>query len=96
MALTHTGLAEVEASSEFTQRVYVRLTVDARISELLDARYAGVIVDPVDVKQHAKWVVAATQAGVRPGGPNTSPDRHVNQRRGSSTAACALVGSASR
>jgi hypothetical protein len=63
VVLTHAGLVEVEGSSEFTQRVYVRLTVDGRISELLDVKYAGIIVKPLSAREKAQWLAVATQAG---------------------------------
>lgn len=60
--LTSAGLTEVEGSSDFIQRVHVRLTVDGRISDLLEAKYAGAIVEPISVRQQAKWFVCVTQA----------------------------------
>ena len=62
--LTTLGLAEIEGSSEFTQRVLVQLTADGRLSELLSTRLAGVVVTPVETRQKAKWLVAATAEGV--------------------------------
>lgn len=62
--LTTLGLAEIEGSSEFTERVHVRLTADGRLSELISTRLAGVVVIPVETRQKAKWVVAATVEGV--------------------------------
>ena len=61
-ALMNQGLIEVQASSEFTQRFYAQLSVDGRISELLDAKFAGVRVTPLSAKEHLRWAAVATQA----------------------------------
>jgi len=61
-ALMDRGLIEVEASSEFTQRFYVHLNVDGRITELLDAKFAGVKVTPLATNENLRWAAVATQA----------------------------------
>ena len=42
-------LIEVDAGSEYTQRFYLQLSVDGRISELLDAKYSGIKITPKSV-----------------------------------------------
>jgi hypothetical protein len=61
-ALGELGLISVDASSEFTQRVYLELSIDGRISELLDAKFSGVKITPVHAAEQAKWAAVATQA----------------------------------
>lgn len=61
-ALMKRGLIEVDASSEFTQRFYVQLNIDGRVSELLDAKFAGVRVTPVSANERLKFAAVATQA----------------------------------
>jgi hypothetical protein len=63
VALTHAGLVEVEGSSQFTQRVHVRLSVGGRVGELLDAKYAGVVVTPIEAREKSHWLAVATRAG---------------------------------
>jgi hypothetical protein len=60
-ALMELGLISVEGSSEFTQRAYLELSIDGRISELLDAKFSGVKITPVRVAERAKWAATATQ-----------------------------------
>lgn len=60
--LVQRGLIELHGASEFTQRVYVELNVDGRVSELLDARFAGVKVAPVSATERLKWTAVATRA----------------------------------
>ena len=61
-ALANRGLLEVQASAEFTQRFYVDLNIDGRISELLGAKFAGVKVTPFTANERLKWAAVATQA----------------------------------
>jgi len=61
-ALMRLGLIEVDASSEFTQRYYIELNADGRISELLDAKFATVKLTAREATERAKWAAVATQA----------------------------------
>jgi hypothetical protein len=61
-ALVNRGLIEVHGSSEFTQRSYITLSVDGRLSELLDAKFAGVKITPLYATERLKWAAVATQA----------------------------------
>jgi hypothetical protein len=60
-ALMGTGLIEVDAGVEYTQRYYLQLSVDGRISELLDARYSGIKIMPKRVTERIRWAAVATQ-----------------------------------
>ena len=60
--LVNRGLIEVDACSEFTQLGYVHLNIDGRISELLDAKFAGVKYIPRAAHEHLKWAAVATKA----------------------------------
>jgi hypothetical protein len=60
-ALMSRELIEVEGGVEYTQRYYLQLNVDGRISELLDAKYSGVKVTPKSVTERIRWAAVATQ-----------------------------------
>ena len=60
-ALMELGLISVEAASEFTQRVYLELNVNGRISELLDAKFSGIKITPAHAVERARWTAVATQ-----------------------------------
>jgi hypothetical protein len=60
-ALAKLGLLEVVGSSDFDQRAYVQLNVDGRLSELLDAKYAGVRISFGPAQEKLRWVAVATQ-----------------------------------
>ena len=51
VALMERELIEVDAGSEYTQRVYLQLGVDGRISELLDAKHSGIKITPKSVTE---------------------------------------------
>ena len=61
VALMDRELIEVEAGSEYTQRVYLQLSVDGRISELLDAKYSDIKITPKGVTERIRWAAVATQ-----------------------------------
>jgi hypothetical protein len=61
VALMERELIEVDAGSEYTQRVYLQLGIDGRISELLDAKYSGIKITPNSVTERARWAAVATQ-----------------------------------
>jgi len=60
-ALMGKELIEVEADAEYTQRYYLQLSVDGRISELLDVKFSGVKITPRRVTERIRWVAVATQ-----------------------------------
>jgi hypothetical protein len=60
-ALMGKELIEVEADAEYTQRYYLQLSVDGRISELLDAKFSGVKITPKRVTERIRWAAVATQ-----------------------------------
>ena len=59
--LVQSGLIKVDASSEFTQYVYLELNLDGPVRELLDAKFAGVRITPAYVTERARWAAVATQ-----------------------------------
>ena len=61
VALMGRELIEVDAGSEYTQRVYLQLSVDGRVSELLDAKYSGIKITPKSVTERIRWAAVATQ-----------------------------------
>ena len=61
-ALRNLGLVEQIGYSEFNQRVHVDLNVDGRVRELIDARYAGLKITPVQAQERVRWQAQATQA----------------------------------
>jgi len=60
-ALMSRELIEVEGGAEYTQRFYLQLDVDGRISELLDAKYSGVKITPKSATERIRWAAVATQ-----------------------------------
>jgi hypothetical protein len=61
-ALMRRGLIEVHGSSEFTQRIYVQLIIDGRITDLLDVKFATARAIPKSVTERSRWAAVASQA----------------------------------
>lgn len=62
-ALMKLGLIEVQGGSEFTQRVYMQMTVDDHMRELLDDKFvADVKIKPWYATERLRWAAVATQA----------------------------------
>jgi hypothetical protein len=60
-ALMSRELIEVEGGAEYTQRYYLQLNIDGRISELLDAKYSGVKITHKSAIERIRWAAVATQ-----------------------------------